>query len=108
MFFVSSNRIGNVCEESRMTEDEIEKRLVSALNPAEISIRNESHLHAGHAGATPEGNTHFRVRIVAAAFEGLSRIERHRLVNEALQDLMNNPIHALALKTLAPDEADAA
>jgi BolA protein len=86
---------------------EIEARLRAALSPHTLEVVDESHLHRGHAGARPEGESHFRVRIVAAAFEGKSRVARQRLVFAALGDLMDNPIHALALKTLTPEEAEA-
>lgn len=85
--------------------DIIDARLRAALAPAVLEITDESHLHAGHAGARPEGETHFRVRIVSERFEGLSRVERQRLVFAALREEMDNPIHALALKTLTPGEA---
>lgn len=85
--------------------DIIDARLRAALAPAALEITDESHLHAGHAGARPEGETHFRVHVVSEKFEGLSRVERQRLVYDALREEMDNPIHALALKTLTPGEA---
>ena len=83
----------------------IESRLREGLSPDQIEVKDESHFHAGHAGARPEGQTHFRVRIVASAFSGQPRVKRHRMVTTLLQDLMDNPIHALALTTLAPEDA---
>jgi BolA family transcriptional regulator, general stress-responsive regulator len=83
----------------------IESRLEAALAPSALEVIDESHLHAGHAGARPEGETHFRVRVVSDKFEGLSRVDRQRLVYDALREEMNNSIHALALKTLTPGEA---
>lgn len=78
--------------------EDIETRLTQAFAPAELSVEDESHLHQGHSGWREGGETHFRVVIRAAAFDGKSRIDRHRLVNAALDELMGNPIHALAIK----------
>ncbi len=85
----------------------IEEKLTEALQPKQLDVIDESHLHAGHGGARPEGETHFRVVIVSALFEGESRVARHRMVTKVLAAEMNNPIHALALKTLTPTEAEA-
>lgn len=82
----------------------IEDKLTSALQPTRLSIVDESHKHRGHAGARPEGESHFRVEIVSAAFEGKSRIERQRMTYAALSEEMTTDIHALALKTLTPGE----
>ena len=82
----------------------IEKKLTVALAPARLSIVDESHRHAGHAGARPEGETHFRVEIVAAGFGGLSRVQRQRLVYEILAEELKGPVHALALQTWTPEE----
>ena len=88
-----------------MTMNErIRQKLTQALDPESLEITDESHLHAGHAGARPGGETHFRVHIVAGAFQGLNRVKRHRLVNEVLKDELATSVHALALKTLSPDE----
>ena len=76
-------------------------RLVRELAPLELSIEDESHLHAGHAGAAG-GASHFRVRIVARAFGGLGPVARHRLVYAAVADLMPAEIHALAIEALPP------
>ncbi|MFW8636797.1 BolA family protein [Cribrihabitans pelagius] len=75
---------------------EIEARLQMAFAPAELEVENESHKHAGHAGDDGSGESHFRVRIRAAAFEGMSRVKRHRAVHKALGDIVPR-IHALAL-----------
>ncbi len=77
---------------------------LSALEPAELEIADESHLHRGHAGAR-DGAGHFRVRVVSQAFAGRPRVARHRMVYEALTGEMGAEIHALALVTLTPDEA---
>lgn len=81
------------------------EKLTAALNPERLEIADESHRHAGHAGSRPGGETHFRVEVVAAAFEGKTRLERQRLVYAALKDEMSQQIHALSLVTRAPGEA---
>jgi BolA protein len=73
------------------------------LAPVQLEVLDESAAHAGHAGAAG-GAGHFRVRVVSEAFRGLPRVQRHRLVYEALGSLLRNDIHALALVTLAPGE----
>ena len=85
-------------------QDRIEARLAQALAPAEIAITDESALHAGHAGARPGGETHFRVTIVAEAFRGRSRLDRHRMVNAALAEELKSGVHALAIHASAPGE----
>jgi BolA protein len=84
--------------------DTMRRTLTERLAPVRLDIIDDSHRHAGHAGARPEGETHFTVEVVAAAFAGRSRIERQRLVYEALADLMRERIHALALRTWTPEE----
>ena len=74
---------------------------LAVLDPVVLDIRDDSHLHAGHAGAQG-GAGHYHVRIVAARFAGLSPVARHRLVYDLLQDLIPHPIHALALDAQAP------
>jgi BolA family transcriptional regulator, general stress-responsive regulator len=87
---------------SRATREErLRERLIAAFAPVELAVTDESHLHAGHAGARG-GASHFRVRIVAAAFRGIPPVSRHRLVYEALADLMKGEIHALAVEALPP------
>ena len=85
--------------------DSIHDKLSKALSPEKLEVIDESHLHAGHAGAREGGESHFRLLIVSASFEGLSRVARQRLVNQALREELAGPIHALAMKTLTPDEA---
>ena len=87
--------------------DELRQRLTAALAPSELELLDESALHAGHAGARPQGESHFRLSIVSAAFAGKSRLDRQRLVFAALGDLMQTDIHALAITALTPDEAAA-
>ena len=84
--------------------DTIEQKLTETLSPSSLEVIDESHKHAGHAGSRPEGETHFRVEIIAPVFEGKSRVERQRLVYGVLSEEMGGPIHALALKTLSPSE----
>lgn len=87
--------------------ERIRTKLTSGLEPLRLEIEDQSHLHAGHAGAPEGGESHFAVEVVSAAFEGLGRVERQRLVYGLLSEEMAGPIHALALRTLAPSEADA-
>ena len=74
------------------------------LRPSRLDVINESDMHAGHWSSPGTGESHFRVLIVSEAFAGLSRIDRHRLVNEILKDDVGGRIHALALATYAPGE----
>ncbi len=75
----------------------IEQKLTAAFAPVSLNIVDESHLHANHVGARPEGETHFRVEIVSAAFEGVSRVARQRMVYELLAEELKGPVHALSL-----------
>lgn len=80
--------------------DQIRQRLREALAPSTLEVIDEGHLHVGHAG---EGQGHFRVRITGSAFVGKTPIQRHRLVYDAVDDLMGQGIHALAIEAL-PDK----
>ena len=80
------------------------ERLMVALEPTRLDVINESHLHAGHASSPGTGESHFRMLIVSPLFEGRSRIERHRLVNAAIGDLLKYRVHALAIQAYAPGE----
>ena len=82
----------------------ITQRLNEHLAPAHLQVEDESHQHIGHAGWRAGGETHFRLDIVSAAFEGKSRVERHRLVNNALADAFAAGLHALAITARAPGE----
>lgn len=88
--------------------DSISLKLTAAFTPQSLEVVDESHRHAGHAGATrddgSQGETHFHVRLVSAAFEGVSRVERQRRVYAALTDELKGPVHALSLTLLAPPE----
>lgn len=91
----------------------IETKLAATFRPERLEVINESHLHAGHHHThhgheevfDGKGETHFRVRIVAAAFAGKSRVERHRAVNELLAAELEGTVHALAIEPAAPGEA---
>ncbi len=83
---------------------QIEARLRAELAIGDLLIKDQSHLHAGHAGAQ-DGGGHYQARIVSQDFDGLSRIQRHQRVYAILDDLMKHQIHALSLTTLTPDEA---
>jgi BolA family transcriptional regulator, general stress-responsive regulator len=80
-------------------------KLEAALMPSLLEIDDDSAKHAGHAGARAGGESHFSVRIVSAAFAGKSRVDRQRLVHGVLADELAGPVHALALRLKAPDEA---
>jgi BolA protein len=84
--------------------DDIRRKLEEAFRPSEIQVEDESAQHAGHAGARPGGETHFRVRIVAAAFLDTSRVARQRKIYEVLADEMRGQIHALSIDARAPGE----
>ena len=86
-------------------EASIREKLVQALQPTRLDVVNESHLHAGHRTSPGTGESHFRVLVVSAAFAGKSRIDRHRMVNEALAAELKGKVHALAIKAYAPSEA---
>lgn len=84
--------------------ERIKEKLTKTLNPTQIEVIDESHLHAGHASAPEGGESHFRALIVSEKFEGVSQVARQRLVYAALTEEMAGPIHALSLKTLSPKE----
>ena len=86
------------------THDLITQKLTRAFAPEHLEVIDESHRHIGHAGHRPGGETHFRVHIVAAAFQGKSRIERHRLINDTLGTELRAGVHALAIHAHAPGE----
>ena len=89
------------------TRDErIAAKLAETFSPLECQLINESHLHAGHAGAK-SGAGHYRLRIVSSRFEGQGRLSRHRLVYDCLHDMMHTEIHALTIDALAPSEVSA-
>ncbi len=85
------------------SEKAIEKRLTAALQPESFELVNESHLHKGHAGAE-DGRGHFALTVVSDKFNGLATLVRHRLVYDAMGELMQTDIHALSIKAFSPDE----
>jgi len=92
-----------------MTSDQpvkhtIINKLREAFTPESLDVIDESHLHEGHSGHRPGGETHFRIYIVSRAFEGKSRIERHRMINTTLSAELAGSVHALAIKAQAPGE----
>ncbi|AXJ95078.1 MULTISPECIES: BolA family transcriptional regulator [unclassified Sphingomonas] len=82
--------------------DIIAARLTHALAPTSLTVTNDSHHHAGHMGDDGTGETHFTVVVESARFVGLNRVQQQRLVNQALADLLESRIHALAIRTSAP------
>ena len=82
-------------------ERRLRELLISRFAPRELEVEDESHLHAGHAGAA-DGRGHFRVRIVAEAFRGVTPVARHRLVYAAVDEMLQHDIHALAIEALPP------
>ena len=85
--------------------DQIATRLTASLNPTQLDVSNDSAQHRGHLGDDGTGETHFTVTIESPAFAGLSRVARQRLVNQALADLLESRIHALAIRARAPGDA---
>ena len=83
---------------------EIESRLTVALSPTRLNVINDSASHSGHSGDDGTGESHFTVEIESAAFAGVARLERQRMVNRALGDLPGQKVHALAIKAKAPGE----
>jgi BolA protein len=88
--------------------DQIRRKLDEALSPVALDVIDESARHAGHAGARPEGETHFRVRIVSRAFEGMNRVARQRRVHEILADELRTRVHALSIDAKTPEEVQTA
>jgi BolA protein len=86
------------------TADLMTDKLTRAFAPQSLAVEDESHLHAGHAGHRPEGQTHYRVYIVSEAFVGKSRLERHRMINATLASELAGGVHALAIHAAAPGE----
>ena len=86
-------------------KDRIAAALTEALRPTRLDVVDESDRHAGHAGARPGGETHYRLNIVSPAFVGKTRVERHRMVNALLAAEFASGLHALAIAVAAPDEA---
>lgn len=92
--------------ENMSVADLIHRKIDAALSPLTLEVKDESHLHAGHAGAREGGESHFRLLIVSEQFEGVSRVARQRMINDILREELSGPIHALAMKTLTPSEVE--
>jgi BolA family transcriptional regulator, general stress-responsive regulator len=86
-------------------QSEIVGKLTATFAPQSLRVEDESHQHVGHAGHRPGGESHFRVYIVADAFKGKSRVDRHRMINQALAAELAGSVHALAIHANAPGEA---
>lgn len=86
-------------------EQMMRERLMVELEPTRLDIVNESHLHAGHRSSPGTGESHFRVLVVSPKFAGRSRLDRHRMVNAAVAELLRGHVHALAITALAPEES---
>lgn len=78
-------------------EAHIRRKLEDAFSPVALEVVNESHLHSGHQSSPGTGESHFRIKIVSAAFENKKRLERHRLINDVLAEELAGPVHALAI-----------
>ena len=90
------------------TVDLITKKLTEAFSPQSLNVVDESHQHEGHAGAQPGGQTHYRVYIVSELFKGMTRLQRHRLINQTLAGELKGGVHALAIHAAAPGEGGVA
>ncbi len=90
------------------TTDVITNKLTATFAPQSLSVVDESHQHEGHAGHRPGGQTHFRIYIVSELFKGMTRLERHRLINQTLSAELAGGIHALAIHAAAPGEGGVA
>jgi len=105
---IGAPRRNSLCKEEAMTLGPVGQKIAAKLThdfaPTSLEVIDESHQHEGHAGARPDGESHFRVKIAAAAFRGLSRVEQHRRINASLADLLGSRVHALAIQSAAaPD-----
>ena len=87
-----------------MASEQVIRERLAALKPVTLDLQDESEQHAGHAGHRPGGGTHWQLHIVSEAFRGKSAVARHRMVYEALGDLMKQDIHALKIEALSPDQ----
>src|SRR5437870_12991967 len=98
-------------QKDRKTDDmrvrnSIVEKLSTAFAPLRLDVVDDSHRHEGHAGHRPGGESHFSISIVAEAFSGKSRIERHRMINEILREEFEGGVHELAIEALAPGETE--
>ncbi len=81
-------------------KNQIEKKLKNQLQPTQLEVIDESHIHAGHQHARPEGESHFRIRVSSPAFKDLSRVQSHRLIHDIIKEELDGPIHALAIEII--------
>jgi BolA protein len=104
--FAINRPIGRALKEAKMTvKDTMESKLREKFNPERLEVINESHLHAGHQEHFDgTGETHFRIRIISPRFSGMSRIARHRAINDLLAEELSGGVHALAVEPAAPGE----
>jgi BolA family transcriptional regulator, general stress-responsive regulator len=102
-----TGRSGSRYADAMARRDLIAEKLTKAFAPASLDVVDESDRHTGHAGHREGGETHFRVHIVAEAFRGKSRLERHRMINETLVGELEGGVHALAIHASAPGEGGA-
>jgi len=102
---LTKNNLMRICRGTMSTQNAITEKLREAFAPESLEVRDESHLHEGHAGHRAGGETHFRVYIVSQAFAGKGRVERHRMINAVLSAELAGSVHALALHIKAPGEA---
>ena len=91
-----------------MSTAELIRQRLNTLQPSSLEVFDDSHEHAGHAGAMESGGGHFQVFIVSDVFTGKNKVARHRIIYQAVADLMPSKIHALAIQAYAPEEADPA
>lgn len=90
---------------SMRTADIITKKLTEAFAPQSLKVEDQSHLHEGHAGSRPGGQTHYGIYIVSELFKGMPRLQRHRLINQTLAAELKGGVHALAIHAATPGEA---
>jgi BolA protein len=85
-------------------QNKIEEKIRESLNPLHMELKNQSHLHEGHAGHDGSGESHFKLVVVSESFAKLDRPARHRMIYELLEDEFNSGLHALSISAYAPDE----
>jgi len=93
-----------VSEKNSSLKDWMSEVLIEHFSPTSLAVIDESQRHEGHSGSREGGETHYRIEIVSSAFEGKSRIDRHRMINEALAGAFKRTLHALAIQAKAPGE----
>ncbi|ACT58480.1 BolA family protein [Hirschia baltica] len=84
-------------------QNRIRTALITVLTPELLEVEDESHLHAGHAGASPTGETHYSIKVWSKSFEGMNRVEIHRKINETLQSEFDSGLHALSIRIVKPN-----